>query len=190
MHPSQSLKHGQVPWVQPIVCFDIGRQPRPSCYLPNPGCLLALTLTFALVLLCRGLRKGRRDESTGSWIYPGTPADKGDQDLGITSMSEDTGPKDTINHTDFAFTVFLGQADTPRGPDGRREFQGNRAGCYCCSFLKGRKCCCHLATRQGPALPLEESCISGPFTKAATTATLWRSSFAPKILLAWLDSCP
>lgn len=68
MWPSQSLKHGQVPWVQSIVCFDTGHQPGPSCHLSNPGCLLALPLMppcnclgLVLMLGAEGRGEGRRD---------------------------------------------------------------------------------------------------------------------------------
>lgn len=69
------------------------------------------------------------------------------------------------------FTAFLGQVRyIARGPAHQMEFQGSRTGLFCCSFPQleqGKKCHCHQVTRQGPAVLLGESCISGPFANTA-----------------------
>lgn len=109
----------------------------PSCFLwqkwafpSNPGCLLALTITLALLWLMPGynirdLRKGRRIQGS-VWAYPSPLADKGGYDLEGISKNGETGPQKPLwSRTGYATQVLLLQSSwgiISRGPDCQLEF--------------------------------------------------------------------
>jgi hypothetical protein len=106
----------------------------------NMSCLSALThdpchaINWGLVTaINRSLQKGRR-RKVSAWAYASPWVIKETRTWRAALRSgrqdhETTRVQDSIYHTSFAFTAFLGQAEyIPRCPDCQREYQENRVG--------------------------------------------------------------
>lgn len=185
-----------------LSCFLWQKWPHPS----NPDGLLALTVTLALLLLrlshgIRGLRKARRIKGS-AWAFPSpwliketrtwrASLRRGRQDhRDPYGLGQDTPQRFCFYSLPGAGQIY---SKLSRSPVGISRQQGRLFFFPCCSFSptkKGQKVPVPSGLQAGASPALDETHVSGPFTKPAVAPPLQRSPTALKIHPAWSSLCP